>query len=161
MSALEVREAGGDDWPTWRELRLRALLDAPSAFGSTYERERDRPDHLWRDRLAEPDGVSVLAFDDGLPVGMAAGFQDLPGWLHVVAMWVDPSRRGLGVSHLLLDAVREWATGRELRLHLDVARGNPAARTSYERYGFVPTGESRPIRDGAAELVDRLVLPCH
>ena len=32
------------------------------------------------------------------------------------------------------------------RLVLDVARGNPAARTAYERYGFVATGESERIR---------------
>ena len=34
-----VRVVDGDDWRTWREIRLRALRDSPSAFGSTYARE--------------------------------------------------------------------------------------------------------------------------
>lgn len=65
----------------------------------------------------------MLAEVDGVPAGLAGGYPDLPGLLHVVAMWVDP-----------------------------------AARRAYERYGFVATGETRPLREGAAEVVERLVL---
>jgi GNAT superfamily N-acetyltransferase len=71
---------------------------------------------------------------------------------------VEPSARGQGVGHLILDAVRGRAEQRGLRLHLDVARGNAGARRSYERYGFVATGETRPLREGAPELVERMVL---
>ena len=44
------------------------------------------------DRLTpdEPTSVAVLAYRDGLPVGMGAGFGDLPGFVHVVAMWTVP-----------------------------------------------------------------------
>ena len=45
------------------------------------------------------------------------------------------------------------------RLVLDVARGNPAARTAYERYGFVATGESERIRPDSTDLADLMVLP--
>ena len=34
--AVTVRMLGGDDWSRRREIRLRALQDSPSAFGSTY-----------------------------------------------------------------------------------------------------------------------------
>ncbi len=159
LREIAAREVDGEAWRAWRDLRLRALRDAPSAFGSTYARERDFGEDVWRDRLGDPDGVAVLAFADGTPVGMGAGYQDLPGWLHVVAMWVDPAWRGRRVGHRVLDAVRAWAEARGLRLHLDVAEGNVAARASYERYGFEPTGESRPIREDATERVERLVLP--
>lgn len=158
-NSVEVREAGGDDWPLWRDLRLRALLDAPTAFGSTYARELAFTEPDWRDRLENPDGVVVLASHQGTPVGMGGGYQDLPGWLHVVAMWVDPAWRGRRVGHRILDGIAAWADRRGLRLHLDVAQANPAARTSYERYGFAATGQKRPIRDGATELVERMVLP--
>jgi len=40
------------EWRIYRDLRLRALADSPDAFGSTFERERDRPDAEWADRLA-------------------------------------------------------------------------------------------------------------
>ena len=91
-----ARVLGGDDWATWRDIRLRALRESPSAFGSTYDREEAFPEAVWRDELAEPASVSVLVEAAGRPVRMAGGFPDLPGLLHVVAMWVDPVARGRG-----------------------------------------------------------------
>jgi GNAT superfamily N-acetyltransferase len=155
----EVREVGVEDWQRWREVRLRALLDSPSAFGSTYEFEAAFTRQLWEARLADPDAVSVLLEEGGAAVAMGAGYQDLPGFLHVVAMWVEPSARGHGVGARVLDHLRAWADARGLRLHLDVVTVNAGARRSYERYGFVGTGELRPVREGAAELVERMVLP--
>ena len=106
----------------------------------------------------EPDEVAVVAETAAGPAGLAGGYPDRPGLLHVVAMWVDPAARGRGIAHLLLDAIDGWARERGLRLHLDVATGNAVARRSYERYGFVATGETRPIRDGSADRVERMVL---
>ena len=156
--AVGVHQAGPEDWAAWRDLRLRALQDSPAAFGSTYARELAFTEHDWRDRLGDATSVSVLALAGGTPVGMGAGFSDLPGWLHVVAMWVAPQWRGQRVGHRVLDGIRGWADERGLRLHLDVAQGNPAARSSYLSYGFTPTGETRPIREGATEQVERMVL---
>jgi GNAT superfamily N-acetyltransferase len=153
-----VRLLGGDDWPAWREIRLRALQDSPSAFGSTHARETGFTETDWRRRLEDPDAVSVLALDGARPVGMGAGFQDLPGWLHVVAMWVDPGARGRGVGHCVLGAIHRWADDRGLRLHLDVSTTNPQARRAYERFGFAVTGETRPLRAGSSEVVERMVL---
>jgi GNAT superfamily N-acetyltransferase len=158
MSDLRVRVAEPDDWATWRDLRLRALQDSPSAFGSTYERERAFDEATWRERMRGRDGVSVLAWLDGTAVGMGGGFQDLPGFLHVVAMWTDPLRRGLGVGAAVLQTLEAWAAARGLRLHLDVNVANPGARALYERCGYVATGETRPLREGSPESVERMVL---
>lgn len=156
---MEVRVLGTGEWATWREIRLRALQDSPKAFGSTYAREQGFADRVWRDRLADPGSVCVLVDADGSPFGMGGGFIDLPGLLHVVAMWVDPSARRRGVGHLVLDALAGWAGERGLQLHLDVYSGNPGARSCYERYGFVATGETRPVKEGSTELAERMVLP--
>ena len=153
-----VRVVGGEDWPTWREIRLRALADSPSAYGSTYAREVAFMEQDWRDRLGDRDAVGVLVEDDRVAVGMGAGFPDLPGFLHVVAMWVDPAHRGRGVAHAVLCGVDTWARERGLRLHLDVNTTNVVARRSYERFGFALTGETRPLRDGSDEVVARMVL---
>jgi hypothetical protein len=40
---MEVRQARAADWESLRELRLRALADAPDAFASTLETERSFP----------------------------------------------------------------------------------------------------------------------
>jgi GNAT superfamily N-acetyltransferase len=159
-SEVTVRFAGPDDWETWRDLRLRALQDSPSAFGSTYEREAAFDEAFWRDRLTpeEPTSVAVLAYRDGVAVGMGGGFGDLPGFVHVVAMWTVPEHRGHGVGTAVLEALAGWAAERGYRLHLDVNTANPGARALYERCGYVPTGETRPLRDGSDELVERMVL---
>jgi GNAT superfamily N-acetyltransferase len=153
-----VEVIGVADWPAWRDIRLRALRDSPEAFGSTYAREVAFADSDWRRRLEDPTSVSVLALDGPRPVGMGGGFQDLPGWLHVIAMWVEPGARGQGIAHGLLRVIQRWADDRGLRLHLDVSTGNPGARRVYERYGFTVTGETRPIRAGSGDLVERMVL---
>jgi ribosomal protein S18 acetylase RimI-like enzyme len=155
----EVRVLGVEDWGAWRDIRLRALQDSPGAFGSTYAREVGFSDQTWRDRLADAGSVCVLVADEGSPVGMGGGFSDGPGLLHVVAMWVEPSARRRGVGRLVLDALRDWAGERGLRLHLDVYSGNPGARRCYESYGFEPTGETRPVREGSTEVAERMLLP--
>ena len=142
----------------WREVRLRSLLDSPRAFGATFEEEQGFTERLWRERLANPDGVSVLAWHDDVPVGIGAGFQDVPGHLHVVAMWVSPQARGRGVAHLVLDALREWADVRRLRLHLDVESSNVVARRCYEAYGFRATGATQRLREGTEAVTERMLL---
>lgn len=156
----ELVEVGPDDWRTWLEIRLRALADAPSAFGSTYAETSRMTEEQVRTRLDHQrvDGLDVLALASGRPVGMAGGWCDRPGWLHVVGMWVDPTHRGHGLAAVLLDHVVAWARRRGLRAHLDVTVGNDAARRAYERYGFVGTGETGPLRPGRPETLARMVL---
>lgn len=159
MSDVRVRQTTGDDWKVWRDLRLRALQDTPTAFGSTHEREAAFTEADWRDRTSGGDGISVLAFLDDVAVGMGGGYRDLPGWLHVVAMWTDPSWRGHGAGSAVLEHLKAWSTAAGLRVHLDVETGNQGARRLYERAGFVLTGETRPLRDGSSYSVERMVLP--
>jgi ribosomal protein S18 acetylase RimI-like enzyme len=41
---------------------------------------------------------------------------------------------------------------------LDVNIDNAAARTAYERYGFVGTGRIEPLRPGSEQRMERMVL---
>lgn len=158
MSSIETRQVMPVDLPVWKVLRLRALAESPEAFGSLHSREAAFTEEEWQERTIRPGGISVLASVDGSPAGIGGGFRDLPGCLHVVAMWTAPEHRSVGVGTAVLAHLELWADDEGLRLHLDVAESNPRARSVYERYGFVTTGESRPIRDGANERVVRMVL---
>lgn len=158
MNAFEVRRVTQGQWREWRAIRLQSLQDTPSAFGSTYERESGFTEAEWRSRL-DGSGPAVLAFAGTAPIGMGAGYQDLPGWLHVVAMWTDPAWRGRGVGTAVLRELVAWAAERGLRVHLDVTVGNDGARAAYVRSGFEPTGETRPLREGSTYVVERMVLP--
>jgi GNAT superfamily N-acetyltransferase len=153
-----VRHLTADDWELWRDLRLRSLADAPDAFGSTLERELGFTERDWRDRAG---GFALVAVADGSPASIGAGFVPEDGCLHVVAMWTAPEHRGRGLAVRVLEAIATEARTQQRRLVLDVTRGNGAARRTYERFGFVPTGESSPLRPGSGVLVDRMELPGH
>ena len=96
-----------------------------------------------------------LAWGERGSVGIAGAFVD-EGRLRVISMWTEPSSRGLGVARALLDAVVSFGGDREIVL--GVTEGNDAARRLYERYGFVGTGESKPLRPGSPLAVHELRL---
>jgi ribosomal protein S18 acetylase RimI-like enzyme len=50
---IVVREIAADDWELMRDVRLAALAEAPSAFGSSYAREVAFTEEQWRGRISE------------------------------------------------------------------------------------------------------------
>jgi ribosomal protein S18 acetylase RimI-like enzyme len=150
-----VERLGEDDWASFRELRLRSLLDSPEAFGSTYGEESSQTEHAWRDWAAGRwRGGTAAVFagraDDGTVVGTATGaeYEAETGVAHVYAMWVAPDARGAGVGRALVDAVAGWARDRGCdRLILSVTESNEIARRFYGACGFVDTGERDALRE--------------
>ena len=144
-----VRRLDPDDWEEFRGIRLRALADSPDAFASTLRRERAFTRDDWRRRLGGP----VYVVDDPHPVSVGGVFDDDGTW-HVWGMWTDPAHRGRGHARQLLDALLPDRGP----VVLDVNTSNVAARTAYERYGFVGTGRLEPLRDGSEQQVELMVL---
>jgi GNAT superfamily N-acetyltransferase len=158
---LSIRRAGPEDWAVLRELRLNALSESPSAFGSTYESERMLTDAEWRERLTRQGRVSLIAFLGDLPVGIAGGFVEDAGYAHVVSMWVLPAARGRGVGDALVDEVLRWARQQGVsEARLWVTRGNEVAERLYARHGFDRNGEVQPLPSNPCvdEIGMRMVL---
>jgi ribosomal protein S18 acetylase RimI-like enzyme len=147
MAAL--RRLGPDDWADFRDIRLRALADSPDAFGSTLEREAELGETEWRRRLTGP----VFVVYDPLPVAVGGVF-DNAGTPHVWGMWTDPAHRGRGHARRILDALIPPGTPAQLDVNID----NGGARRSYERYGFVGTGEVQPLRPGSEQRIELMVI---
>jgi ribosomal protein S18 acetylase RimI-like enzyme len=147
MSTL--RRLGLEDWADFRDIRLRSLADSPDAFGSTLEREQAFTEADWRHRLSGP----VYVVYDPTPVAIG-GIFDNAGTPHVWGMWTDPAHRGRGHARAILDALIPPATVAQL----DVNVTNGGARTTYERYGFVATGELEPLRPGSDQRIELMVL---
>lgn len=161
-TVIELQMLTPDEWPLWRELRLRALEDAPSAFGSRIEDWHDADEARWRQRLSLPGSCNLVARLDGRPVGMVSGVPaEETDAAELVSLWVAPDARGRGVGDALLTAVAQWARERGAReLRLDVAVGNTSAIALYVRHGFVDLGPSRQVGErilwfGTAENRDR------
>ena len=140
-----ITRATEADWSAYKQIRLRSLLEAPEAYGSSHERELGLTEDEWRARAAS--GRLILARDDEYGVvGTAAGLLGEDGHLDLVGMFVAAEVRGRGCAELLLDAV--VAVAREdgaTRVVLRVTDGNAAAARLYTRYGFTETGHRWPM----------------
>ena len=141
---MEIRRLQRDDWTAIRDIRLRALLDSPTAFASSHEDEVVKPDSWWiegAERLAwfvAEAGTTTIGVVAGMPVA---------GRHEVISMWVDPAHRGGGAADALLAAVVAWAKSEGASgLWLAVAADNDRARHFYERSGFTATGSAKALR---------------
>lgn len=163
---FSIRSIQPDEWRTYRAVRLRALQDAPDAFGSTYAAEVDRPDELWSSRIAAAAGSSgqdkaLFAIKGGEVCGLAwckvsateQGFADL------FQMWVEPESRGVGMgSALLREAIEFVRSAGVSTLRLGVAVAESPAMHLYQSFGFVPVGAVGPIREGSTMLAQTMHL---
>jgi len=163
---MHVVRAEPDDWPRVRDLRLRALLDAPDAFGSTHAQEATEVEDEWRSWMTGWSNASDQALFAGVNHGDWIGIVVGVGWrrdrqlAHMYAMWVDPSARRQGAGRALVEAVTGWA--RDLafrRMELRVADGNPGALALYRGCGFIDTGEREPLREGSQTRVMLMSRP--
>jgi ribosomal protein S18 acetylase RimI-like enzyme len=134
----------------FRDIRLRALQDMPSAFGSTYARESQLTDADWVKRAAQwtsDRSCGCLAMDKGIPCGIAAGLIDQGDatQAELMSMWVAPSHRRMGVGRSLVVAICAWARAQKVRtLRLMVTGNNDTAIRFYHRLGFALTGRTEP-----------------
>jgi ribosomal protein S18 acetylase RimI-like enzyme len=160
---VQVRRVSADEWATYRELRLTALADTPEAFFSTLERERGLDEQTWRDRLGS--AATFLAWRDGAAVGAVTvlDYQEshqhgFPGAAHLVAMWVSPAARRLGIGRRLVKTALDHARSAGApSAVLWVFQDNERARGLYERMGFRPT-DLRNSRPGKPEDIEFLMV---
>jgi ribosomal protein S18 acetylase RimI-like enzyme len=149
---VELRRVREDEAARLRELRLRALRDAPAAFATSFEEGRAYPPERWADWAAAGAAadrqVTVVAVDGDRWLGMVAGrmLADPPGHAWLEALWVDPAVRRSGLGSGLIEAVVAWSRERgAAALELSVTVGNDAAAALYADAGFVETGRRRPL----------------
>jgi ribosomal protein S18 acetylase RimI-like enzyme len=151
---MDVQILRADDWRLWRHLRLQALADSPGMYGSTLAEWTGAGDseERWRQRFSAVP-LNVVVHDEGAPVGIVGAYEQPGGAVELISMWVDPTARGRGVGDAAVQAVLDWAGGRDVVL--SVKTHNRPAIALYERNGFVDAG---PSPDDADERLMR--RPC-
>jgi GNAT superfamily N-acetyltransferase len=161
---VEIRRIRADEGQPLRDVRLRALQEAPGAFSSTLEQWRHRPLGEWEDlaRIRSSSRKQAMFIAEpadgrGPFLGLAGGFhtEDRPGSIELISMWVDPATRGAGVGARLVGAVVDWAhAGGARHVDLWVVEENDPAIALYRRCGFVTTPDRQPCpnRPGLDEL---------
>lgn len=146
---ITVRRVRADEVEAYKRVRLAALADSPSAFGSTYEREVVLTDDEWAARVAGSctgdARATFLALDGDEVVGLVGGYRDFGDVTELISMWTDPRARRSGAGRALVNAVLDHAraTGASA-VELWVTTGNDPAQRLYESMGFEITGDVKP-----------------
>src|SRR5689334_22729561 len=142
MSTLIQRLEPGE-WRRLKAIRLRALADAPDAFGSTLEEVSAWPDARWQEQCRTI--ATFVAVSDGRDAGMVRGVasRDDGDAAFLISMWVAPEARRQAIGSALIDALIAWARDSNCsRLLLDVSDTNAAAIALYASKGFRPNGDT-------------------
>ena len=159
---FSIRPIGVDEWRLWRSLRMRAVEESPDAFRSALVLESAEADEWWVDLIKQaavhPQALLLVAEVDADPVAMLFGRLDEETLvLDIGSVWVDPEMRRRGIGGRLVDAAMTWALGRSaVAAELWVTPGNDPAQRLFERFEFVPTGDSEPLRNGSAMQVIKM-----
>lgn len=150
-----------------RELRLRALQDAPDSFRDTYADAAAQPPSYWKDlarSVTEPGrNAMFLACEvDDEPIGSAFALVDRARSRtgRVGGMWVDPRWRRQGIGNALLQAVIAWARERGFeRLVLWCVASAVGPGALYRKAGFRETGIQQQLSEDLPLRVVEMELP--
>lgn len=164
IPGLHVVRLTEDDWRSYAELRIGMLTDAPDAFWTTLADVQQRTEEQWR--ASSHDRTLQARAGDGTPLGTLTlltaettperGMRPDDGDALVLAVYVVPAARGVGVVDLLLHRALEVARDDlgSRRMVLQVNEHNLGAIRVYERHGYALTGHflQHPARPDARDL---------
>lgn len=150
-SVIEVRRTARSDGAVLRGVRLRALEDAPYAFGETLEAalakpvsdfEADAIRHSTSNRSA-----SFLALEGSEAAGMiGAFFDETTGNPFICALWVTPTQRGTDLAQRLVAKAASWLFEQSAgSIFAWVVEDNSRAIAFYEKFGFIDSGQRQAL----------------
>jgi len=152
-------ELHADEWVRLSNIRLKALIDTPHAFGGTYENERLFDEDSWRLEFAKQ--AFVIASVDGIDAGMMY-VENLVGdfgatcWIG--GCWSDPDFRGVGLMRAMFEFLDKQAASRDWLIQgLGVWTDNDLAISAYEKLGFVEMGGPQPSTRQPGKFYQRMI----
>jgi RimJ/RimL family protein N-acetyltransferase len=157
---ITIRRLQRGEIDLFKQLRLKALQDAPYAFPATYEAALQRSAESWREQAERTtqgsNRATFIVFSDDLPIGMTAlyRYEDKVDVGELLQVWVHPEYRGTRVAWDLMDEIFKWAGENNFsRIIAGVTKGNPRALKFYLKYGFSIINEPSPSDSGGVYLV--------
>ena len=142
---MNIRLLKPSDAKGYWKLRLEALKQNPEAFATSYEEaiKRVNPVEGLARSLANKENFTFGAFNNnGILVGVVTLLQEtslkLRHKANILAMYVSPEARGLGVGQeLLLEAINQAKSIETIKkTNLTVVTTNESAKGLYAKLGF-------------------------
>jgi RimJ/RimL family protein N-acetyltransferase len=165
---MHIRRLNTSDASAFQSLRLVGLREAPTAFGSSYAEEKDRPTSVVASQLEQQIDQAVFgAFLEESLVGVVAlGRERMNNLAHkgfVWGMYVAPEARGKGVGRALLEQVLAFAASVPglKQVNLSVNGSNAVAVSLYQSLGFRAFGYERGAMLINGELHDETHMSLH
>jgi len=141
-----IRRLRAADAAAFRDIRLDALLDSPTAFGSSHHEEAPQPIEWFAARLEAAEAPMFGAFVEGVLAGIAGVVREPAAKERhramIRSMFVAPAHRRRGLAAALLGQALAAADAMPgvWQVTLTVTRGNIAAERLYTAHGFAPYG---------------------
>lgn len=148
-----------DDAQQLRASRLRALEDAPTAFGSTLAEAQNMDEAFWRDWAGSATSPTFVGVEDDAWLGMVGTYvmEETPDEAMLFSMWVDSAVRGTPLAADLVGETLNWARSMPLaRLTLWVTESNARARRFYDRLGIRYIEGCIPLRSHPDHMLLRM-----
>jgi len=165
--SVEIRRITPADAAQFQAVRLRGLVEVPTAFGSSWEEERETLVAEIEERIRGNLGGFLLGAFDGATLVGVVGMQrerhrKLAHKMYLWGMYVTPEARRGGVGRRLVEAaLREGFAFDGIRqVNLGVNAANTAAKTLYEAMGFVAYGVERGCLMIDGVLHDEIHMVC-
>jgi RimJ/RimL family protein N-acetyltransferase len=145
---MNIRLLKPSDAKQYWELRLEALEQNPEAFATSYEEaiQRENPIDGVAKNLTNEGNFTFGAFKNEDLIGIVTLLQETPIKLNhranILAMYVSPKMRGVGVGkELLSEAIEQAKSINNIeKINLTVVTSNERAKKLYEKLGFIVFG---------------------
>lgn len=142
-----IRHSTTSDLHAFRDLRLEALKNHPTAFGSDYEEIFLKPIEYWEERLKINSAEQAMWFavQNSNLIGMATivrgSSKKSVHTANIYGIYVKPEWRRNHIAQRLVRTCLNWAVENGIIVvKLAVVSDNRSAIRCYERCGFTPYG---------------------
>lgn len=152
---MTIRKISVKRFEEYKNLRLNALKNHPESFSASYEEEANYSDEVFKERLSNPEHMTLGAFVDNQLVGMVKlvtyGRRKVKENGMIVSLFVLPEYRKQGIANKLIHRIIEKAKEKKVKnLFAHVTSTNYIAVNMFTRHKFVryETHHERIIVDG-------------
>lgn len=146
MEGVIIATLNGEEWLSYKELRLDALKNEPYNFGSTYEESLLKEDKDWINLLkkaSEEDGGILLfaKYEDKLLGMIWASWDNKEKTKHIANIYwvyVRNEYRGKWIGNMLIKNMLTYLNNNINieKVKLSVVTSNKSAINLYKEYGF-------------------------